>query len=68
MAGNSLSRVFNINRNEFLMATCKHCGLSLLYNCKAIGLRKSFWFVLDLFWAFLVFVAITIAIIAFLMS
>ena len=66
MAGNTLSRVFNINRNEFLMTTCKHCGLCLLYNCKAIGLRKSIWFIVDLFWAFLVFVVITILIILIL--
>ena len=64
LPGNTLTRVFNINRNEFLMVTCKHCGLCLLYNCKAIGLSRSFWFFVDLFCAFLVFVAVLLAVTA----
>lgn len=43
MTGTGLTKLFDIQNNEFLFISCRHCGFSEIYNLHILEKRPSSW-------------------------
>ena len=46
-AGSGLSKIFDIQHNQFITASCKHCGFTEVYNPEVLEGKKHLGTIFD---------------------